>query len=343
MACGRWSTAGFGILSRVPNARLIPALACLLTLAACGSPSATPSPTTTASASPTASDTPTPSPSVPVSNSLDGIKVSGKRLQEPKVTVKAPFAIDQTRTRVIEAGKGPKAPADGYVTVHYHGVNGRTGEVFDESFSEGVAAAFPLDGVITGFKTGLTDQNAGSRVLIAMPGTDAYDAAGGRSDSGIEVGDTLIFVVDILDVSVTGPAGKEVPAPSGLPQVSEGTGKPTVTIPSGSAPSRMSAHALIEGTGTKLVEGHTIVARYVGYSWKTGQLIDDGFDTPTSGELASTIPGWQTGLLGKRVGSRVLLVLPPEDGFPQGSNNPPVEAGDTVVYVVDLLFAYGAE
>ena len=43
-------------------------------------------------------------------------------------------------------------------------------------------------------------------------------------------------------------------------------------------------------------------------------------------------------LVGRRVGSRTLLVLPPDSGFPEGSNNPPVEKGDTVVYVVDLLF-----
>ena len=40
-----------------------------------------------------------------------------------------------------------------------------------------------------------------------------------------------------------------------------------------------------------------------------------------------------------KVGQRVLLVLPPADGYPQGSNSPPVEAGDTVVYVVDILYA----
>lgn len=327
----------------MPNARLIPALACLLALAACGSPSATPSPSVSPTVSATASESPTPSPSVSVSNSLDGIKVSGKRLQEPKVTVKTPFTIDQTRVRVIESGKGVKAAADSFVTVHYHGINGRDGEVFDSSFSREVSATFPLNGVVTGFQTGLTGQQAGSRVLIAMPGSDGYDPAGGQPASGIEVGDTLIFVVDVLAVSLTEPSGKAVPAPSGLPQVSEGTGKPTVTIPSGSAPSSMKAHALIEGTGRKVAEDDSIVARYVGYSWKTGQLIDDVFDTPSTGELSSTIPGWQTGLLGKRVGSRVLLVLPPDDGFPEGSNNPPLEAGDTVVYVVDLLFAFGAE
>ena len=38
-------------------------------------------------------------------------------------------------------------------------------------------------------------------------------------------------------------------------------------------------------------------------------------------------------------GERVLLVLPPEYNYPQGSNNPPVTAGDTLVYVVDILYA----
>ena len=34
-----------------------------------------------------------------------------------------------------------------------------------------------------------------------------------------------------------------------------------------------------------------------------------------------------------------LLVWPPADGYPEGSNNPPLEKGDTIVYVVDVLFA----
>jgi peptidylprolyl isomerase len=319
---------------------LIPALACVVALAACSSPAAGPTPSASpTSASPSA--TPTPSATVPVSDSLAAIKVSGKRLKEPKISFKAPFAIDKTRVQVLEEGDGPKASADGYVLVHYQGVNGRTGDVFDSSFERG-PVPFPLNGVVPGFKLGLTDQREGSRVLIAMPGTDAYDPAGGRPDSGINVGDTLVFVADIIAVSLTEPSGKEVAAPAGSPTVSPGTGKPSVTIPSGSAPDKMTAHALIEGSGPKVAADDIIVVRYVGYSWKTGQLIEDRFDTTDEGQLSSTIPGWQTGLVGKRVGSRVLLVLPPKDGFPQGSNNPPVEAGDTVVYVVDLLFSYSA-
>ena len=322
--------------------RLIPALACVLALAACGSPSATPTSSASAStsATPSASATPTATPTATVAtvDSLDGIKVTGKRLAKPTVSFKAPLAIDKTRVEVLEAGSGPGALADGNVTVHYYGVDGRTGKEFDESFSDGAPVTFSLAQVVPGFTKGLTGQKAGSRVLIAMPGADGYDSGGGNPEAGIEVGDTLIFVVDVISVSVAAPSGKVITPPAGLPTVTAGSDKPTVTIPSGNPPARMVNQPLIEGTGAKVAEDDTITARYVGFSWKTGKLIDDGFDTPTSGALTDLIPGWQTGLLGKRVGSRVLLVLPPADGFPQGSNNPPVEAGDTVVYVIDLLF-----
>lgn len=313
-----------------------------MVLSACGGPSATPS-AVPATPSASATATATPTSTVAVSDSLDGIKVSGEWGKSPKVEFKAPFAIDKTRVRVIKPGNGAKAQETGYVTVNYYGVNGRTGKKFDDSYSRKATATFPLNQVITGFRTGLAGQAAGSRVLIAMPGSDAYDSSGGSSDGSIKVGDTLVFVVDIVAVSLSQPEGKSVPAVSGQPTVTGGAAdKPTVTIGSSSAPTAMSAHSLIEGTGAKVVKGDTVLARYVGYSWKTGKLIDDQFATPSAGLLSSTIPGWQKGLLDKTVGSRVLLVLPPEYGYPKGSNNPPLEAGDTIVYVVDLLFAYKA-
>ena len=326
---------------------LIAAAAVALSLTACSAaPSETTSPS--ASASPTASatptPTPTPTPTVPVSDSLDAIKVTGDPLEAPKVEFEKPFAVGETMVDVLVPGDGPKAVADGLVTVHYYGVNARSGETFDESYADKAPVTFSLTGVIPGFQKGLTGQQAGSRVLIAVPGSDGYDEAYRMDPSyapdGYELFDTLLFVVDILDVSLTEPSGKTVTPPDGLPTVSPGTGKPTVTIPDSQPPSSMVAQTLIEGTGAKVGADDTIQARYVGVSWKTGEVFDDGFETPTTGALADLIPGWTKGLEGKTVGSRVLLVLPPADGFPEGSNKPAVEKGDTVVYVVDLLFAY---
>lgn len=325
---------------------LIAAAAALVLTACAGSPeppvsqSASPSPSPTGSATPT----PTPTPTIPATSSLDGITVTGKRLEAPKIEFDKPLRIDQTRFEVLEPGEGLKAAADGLVSVHYYGVNARTGDVFDESFSGEAPATFQLNQVIPGFQKGLTGQQPGSRVLIAVPGEDGYDSSyqidPQFAPEGYELFDTLLFVVDITDVSLTEPSGTAVTPPAGLPTVSTGTGKPTVTIPATAAPTSMVAQTLIEGTGREVEAADTILARYVGYSWKTGEIFDDGFATPTSEAMANLIPGWTKGLKGKTVGSRVLLVLPPADGFPEGANNPPVEKGDTVVYVVDLLFAY---
>ena len=52
------------------------------------------------------------------------------------------------------------------------------------------------------------------------------------------------------------------------------------------------------------------------------------------------IPGFVKGLTNQTVGSRVLLVIPPADAYPEGNkSSPQVEKGDTIVYVVDILFA----
>ncbi len=311
-----------------------------LVLSAC-SPAATPSPSASPSTSPstTASPSASPSASVTVSNNLDAISVKGAYGVKPTIAVKAPFAIDETRVKVLHEGTGTTIPTDGVVDAYYLGTDGRTGKVFDQNFDAKTGAVFPLANVVPGFAKGLAGQRVGSRVLIAMPGSDGYDAAGGQASAGIEVGDTLIFVVDIVSGSVAGPTGKAIAPAAGLPAVTETDGKPTIAIPTGNPPTSLQVQPLTAGTGAKVAAGDSIVARYVGVSWKTGKVIDDQFATPSSGALADTIPGWKKGLVGKRIGQRVLLVLPPAEGFPQGSNNPPVEAGDTVVYVVDILFA----
>ena len=277
-----------------------------------------------------------------VRTNLDEIKVSGKWGKLPKVTFPAPFAIDKTQAKVLIAGKGAEVTADGPFTFRYYLASGPTGKKLEESFSTKSDFTTAVSGLIKGFQIGLVGKKAGSRVLLAIPGADGYDGQGGSSDGSIKVGDTLVFVVDIMGAAVAQPSGKVVNPPQGLPAVAGGAAdKPTVTIPATAAPAAMSAVSLIQGTGAKVAKADTIYVRYVGYSWKTGKLVDDQW-TPSDGTLATTVPGWQTGLLGKAIGSRVLLVLPPKDGYPQGSNIPPVEAGDTVVYVIDILYSYKA-
>lgn len=320
--------------------------AVLLALGACGKDagsgaSASPAPSSSASGSASASPSASPSatPTITPSKNFAAIKVEGGYGKSPKVTVKAPWAIDQTRAEVLQPSNGPVVQPGSTVEVNYYGVNGRTGKRFDDSFSRGQTIAFPLDQVVPGFSKGLQGQHQGSRVLIAMPGSDGYDSSGGSPQAGINVGDTLIFVVDIVAVPLTGPSGTPVAPKAGLPTVTETGGKPVVTVPKGNPPSNLVVQPLIQGKGKAVGKADSVTINYSWVDWSTGAVLEQTYGSkPATAPLSSLLPGLQKGLVGQKVGSRLLLVVPPADGYPQGNATPKVNPGETLVFVVDVLF-----
>jgi len=319
--------------------------ASLLFLAGCGDDKgvsgtdpATASPSAAASADPSASPSAAAS-KVKASDNFDAVKVTGDYGKSPKVSVKDPWGIDKTRTKVLTPSDGQVVEAGQTVEVNYYGVDGRTGKKFDESFSTGKPVAFPLDQVVPGFSKGLTGQRKGSRVLIAMPGSDGYDSSGGNASAGIEVGDTLVFVVDIVDVSLTEPSGTKVAPKEGLPTVTGAIDKPKITIPKTDPPTKLVAQPLIKGKGKKVAATDTLTFDYRWQAWRDGRLLEESYGgTAGSAQLSGLLPGMQKGLVGQTVGSRVLLVIPPADGYPKGNTEPKVDEGETLVMVVDLLF-----
>ena len=294
------------------------------------------------SASPSASPTPTPTPKpkqIKASNNFDKITVTGGYGKEPKVKVASPWAIDKTRAKVLEPGQGPVVGEGQSVEVNYYGVNGRTGKKFDESFSTGQPVAFSLAQVVPGFSKGLAGQRQGSRVLIAMPGEDGYDPMGGNPQAGIEAGDTLIFVVDLVDVQLAGPEGSTVRPKEGLPTVTDKGGKPEVTIPESAPPTTLQVQPLIKGKGEKVGANDAITFNYLWVRWSDGKVLEETYGGKSAtAELSGLLPGMVKGLTGQTVGSRMLLVIPPADGYPDGNATPSLKPGETLVIVVDLLF-----
>ncbi|MFP5282258.1 MAG: FKBP-type peptidyl-prolyl cis-trans isomerase [Actinomycetes bacterium] len=323
----------------------------LLALGACGdddpesaAPSVAPS-TASSTTAPSPSASPSKAaPKVKPSTDLDAVKVSGDYGKAPKVSVKAPWAIDKTRTKVLEAGDGAEVKTGQTVDVNYYGVNGRTGKKFDDSFSRGQSVAFPLGQVVPGFQKGLVGQRQGSRVAVAMPGADGYDAAGGNPQIGVEVGDTLLFVVDIVGVQLTGPSGKAVTPKAGLPTVTVKDGKPQISVPKTDPPPALQVQPLIKGTGRKVAAGDNLTFNYQWVAWKDGRELETSYGSqPANLPVAGLIAGMKEGLTGQTVGSRVLLVIPPAKAYPEGNATPRVDKGETLVMVVDLLFASPAQ
>jgi peptidylprolyl isomerase len=276
---------------------------------------------------------------VPASNNFDKVTVTGEYGKAPKVTIKSPWAIDKTRTKVVTPSDGAEVKAGQTVEINYEGVDGRTGKTFDSSFARGAPVAFSLAQVIPGFSKGLVGQRQGSRVLIAMPGSDGYDPSGGNPQGGIEVGDTLVFVVDLITVQLPGPEGTPVKPKQGLPTVTVNKGQPEITVPKTDPPSTLQVQPLIKGKGKKVGENDQITFNYRWVRWSDGKLLEESYSTePATAALSGLVPGMVKGLTGQLVGSRVLLVIPPADGYPDGNATPSVKPGETLVMVVDLLF-----
>lgn len=295
-----------------------------------------------ASSSASASASATVRPSIVPATNLDGITTSGDFGKAPTVKIPTPWGVDKSQNKTLVQGTGPAVTSSSIIEINYWGANGYTGKVFDESFASGKTISYAVSGFITGFQSGVIGQKIGSRVLIGITGADGYDAQGGNSDIGILVGDCLVFVVDIVSASLPEPSGTAVTPASGLPVVSSDIKSPTVTIASTqAAPTSLVVQPLIKGAGKAVTATSTIRADYAEYAWSTGKLVKQTYGySPLDGALSATIPGWQTSLVGQTVGSRVLLIVPAAQAYPSGNPRIGVKPGETMVYVVDILFAY---
>ena len=98
-------------------------------------------------------------------------------------------------------GDGAQAVAGSTVLAHYVGVAHSTGEEFDASWNRGEPLRFTLGAgqVIAGWDQGLQGMRVGGRRMITIPPHLGYGDRG--AGSAIKGGETLIFVVDLVDVS----------------------------------------------------------------------------------------------------------------------------------------------
>ena len=100
----------------------------------------------------------------------------------------------------IRAGSGETAALDDLITVEYCGVGLATGELFDSSWARGAPATFPLSQgqLIQGWVDGIPGMQVGERRVLVIPSDLAY---GETPPPGIEPGETLVFVVELLGVA----------------------------------------------------------------------------------------------------------------------------------------------
>jgi peptidylprolyl isomerase len=128
-------------------------------------------------------------------------------------------------------------------------------------------------------------------------------------------------------------------------QLPEATGsfgeRPTLTFPDASAPAELEVFVLSRGDGDLVEAGDDLEVHYLGQSWG-GHVFDNSYDRGESISfpigVGAVIGGWDEGLVGQQIGSRVLLSIPPHLGY--GDRGVPaagIKGGDTLVFVVDIV------
>lgn len=268
----------------------------------------------------------------------------------PAVEVRpTPLRVTETTTRVITSGTGEPVGGQDIVSLRFVLLNGRDGAQVDSNYGkQTLGLSLGDQELLPGLRKGLEDQRVGSRLLVAIPPEDAF---GEQGNPDIEVGgdDTLLFVMDVLAAvrPLASAQGEPVEPPAGLPTVSVEKGKPaTINIPEGAAPpTRTVAQPLVTGTGSPVEAGQTIRVSYTGALWRNGEVFDSSASSPqgyfeTVIGQKQVINAWDTSLVGQPVGSRLLLVVPPADGYGAAGAPPKISGTDTLVFVIDILAAY---
>jgi len=309
----------------------IPVLASLVLAGCGGSPNAVPT-------------------STPTVNANAKVTVTGAFGLTPAVTIPHLTANNTLTVKTIIQGTGPvltktDSLVANFMLFFWTGTN-----------STQMANTFPTNpgivggNMIPGLRTALTGKRVGSRILAIIPPDQGY-GPNGDPELGLSANTTLVFVIDILksySANASASGTTESTGGNGLPTISAQPGQPPVaTIPSGQPPATLQVKTLIKGSGPVVAKGQYLIAQYVGYIWRTKKLFSSSwangmpFGFVFQGSPAQVVSGWDLGLVGQTVGSRVLLIIPPKDGY--GSNGE-AQAGitgtDVLVFVVDILDAF---
>ena len=311
----------------------IPLLACVV-LAGCGSSKPTASASSSASAS---------------AGANTSVTATGSFGQLPKVSIPKAQAGSKLTVRTLIQGTGAPytksdALAANFVLYFWSGTSSS-----QKASTFGASPTLIPSATLPGLETALVGQKVGSRVLAVIPPALGYGVSG-NSQLGVPAATTLVFVIDLLKAysNTAGVTGKQVSNGGGtLPAVTAKAGSaPTLTFPSSSPPSGLVTTTLVKGSGPKVVKGDYVIAQYVGYIWRTKKVFGSswtsgspfGFVIGASPE--QVIPGWDKGLVGQTVGSRVMLSIPPADGYGSaGQSQAGITGKDTLVFVVDIIDA----
>jgi peptidylprolyl isomerase len=233
---------------------------------------------------------------------------------KPTVTFTPPLSVTETSRKIVAPGTGDAVTDTDELQFAYSLYAGSTGEELDSSYG-GTDARFQLAQITKGLARGFVGAHVGDRVVVA----------------------------DLVRVIPAMAEGTPVTPPADLPVVTlDDKGVPTgFTVSNPAPPADTIVQPLIQGSGPALTAGMNVKMQYVGATLADGKVFESSWTTkPFETQIGAgkLIAGWDEGLLGQTVGSRVLLVIPAAKAYgdaPTGG-----QPAGALVFAVDILDGY---
>ena len=147
-------------------------------------------------------------------------------------------------------------------------------------------------------------------------------------------------MIDAFDAAPTSAWGKAVAPKDGFPTVTlEKDGTPDVTVPKGLKVGKTtSIETLKQGDGETVKDGDYVFVQYKGVKVTDGKEFDSswGRGTPTSFPTNGVIQGFTKALVGQKVGSQVVAVIPKAEAYGTKGSTSELK-NDDLIFVVDIL------
>lgn len=286
-------------------------------------------------------------PLFPDGNNAQLVSADGTFAKDPKATFPTPLVASSTEVAEIDAGDGEVIGRGQIVDFQLTLLNGKTGEVLAASSYD---PAQPVRRTVAEGSDALGQMiqcsRVGSRIVAVspfgelLPGSDPAEA-------GLAATDAIVVVIDVERAFLAKANGVDQLPSAGFPSiVLAPSGQPGFTFASGSTPTDYSWAVLKQGNGAIVEDGDQAVIHFSGVVWGGSSPYYSSWDagnplTVTASSLdddpAGLPSGWAKALIGQKVGSQVIVIIPPSEGYPTGSAPTGVVDGDTLVIVFDIL------
>jgi peptidylprolyl isomerase len=275
---------------------------------------------------------------------LEAVTVEGDPGKEPEVTFEDQVSPGEVESEVITEGDGEELAEGDNAFAHIWMGNGFTQEKAFSTYDAESPELLTWADLGEPFQEAIEGHTVGSRVAVAASAEDTY-GEGGNPQLGIGNKDGIVIVVDLLGKVGTEPTGEEREPAKWAPTLVEDGGTITgLDFTDANKPSKnLLDTTLVKGEGPVVEKGQTIAVDYLGQVYDAKKPFDESYSKqPTSFPIGTgaVVKGWDQALVGRAVGSRVLLSIPPDLGYgEEGNKDAGIKGTDTLYFVVDILAA----